>query len=152
MRRQEKEITDMVEIEEIIRRARVCRIGLVDGEKAYVIPMNFGYRDHCLYLHCAQAGKKLDLLKKNNNVCFEVESEFKLIPAEKACDWNILYRSVIGWGRGELVVDTQGKKQALDIIMKQYSNAEYTYSKKALDEVRIVKVKIEEITGKKSDK
>ena len=151
MRRKDKEITDIGEIEGIIRKAQICRIGLVDGEKPYVFPMSFGYRDSCLYLHTAPTGRKVDLLKKNNHICFEVESDLKLVPAKKACKWSISYHSVIGFGRGEWVEDHMQKKEALDIIMKQYSAADYTYSGKALAKVGVIKVVIEEMTGKKSD-
>ena len=62
MRRAEKEITDRAQIDSIIQEAGVCRIGLVDGDEAYIVPMNFGYADGCLWFHCAKEGRKMDLV------------------------------------------------------------------------------------------
>ena len=70
MRRKDKEIIDKELIEEILERNRICRIGFVDGERPYIIPMNYGYKDNNLYVHSALEGKKIDILNINNNVTF----------------------------------------------------------------------------------
>ena len=62
MRRKDKEIKDKFEIETIINRAEVCRIGLSDDNMPYVIPVNYGYRNNCLYIHSASEGKKIDII------------------------------------------------------------------------------------------
>ena len=72
MRRSDKEINDPKTILRIIEEAEVCRIALSDGEKPYIVPMNFGYKDNSLYLHSASEGEKIDILKSNNNICFHV--------------------------------------------------------------------------------
>jgi nitroimidazol reductase NimA-like FMN-containing flavoprotein (pyridoxamine 5'-phosphate oxidase superfamily) len=64
MRRHEREITDKKEIEAIIRKALVCRLAMVDGDKPYVVPLCFGYADHTLFFHSAGEGKKLEIIKK----------------------------------------------------------------------------------------
>lgn len=51
MRRKDREITDRAAIEAILRRATVCRIGLVGKDGPYVVPMSFGYDAGRLYLH-----------------------------------------------------------------------------------------------------
>jgi len=68
MRRKEKEITDSAEIEQIIRKARVCRLGLVDDREPYVVPVCFGYEKNAFYFHCAPEGRKIELIKKNNHI------------------------------------------------------------------------------------
>lgn len=70
MRRAEKEITNRREIDSILLKATVCRIGFIDHETAYIVPLNFGYSDNCLYFHSAPNGKKIDLLKKKSNDLF----------------------------------------------------------------------------------
>ena len=73
MRRKEKEITDKAEIESIIKQSVVCRLAMsVDGSP-YVVPLCFGYAEDVLYLHSAQEGKKIEMLKQNNAVCFEFD-------------------------------------------------------------------------------
>ncbi|HNU36390.1 MAG TPA: pyridoxamine 5'-phosphate oxidase family protein, partial [Methanomassiliicoccales archaeon] len=68
MRKAEREIMDQGELEEVIRRAEVCRLAMVDDGKPYIVPMNFGYRNGCLYFHCAKEGRKLDVLRENPKV------------------------------------------------------------------------------------
>lgn len=73
MRRKEKEINNITEIERIINESPVCRIALSDNGLPYMIPVCFGYSNRHLYFHSANAGKKIDILKKNNNICFEFD-------------------------------------------------------------------------------
>ena len=74
MRRTDREITDLIEIESILNDAIVCRIGLADGGEPYIVPVCFGYLDGTIYLHSAMAGKKIcDDLKKIPRCCFEVD-------------------------------------------------------------------------------
>ena len=71
MRRKDREITDINEIETIIKRATHCQIGLVDNDEPYVVPVNFGYERNALYFHGALEGRKVELIQKNNKVCLE---------------------------------------------------------------------------------
>ncbi len=151
MRRKEKEIKDVDLIESIIERASVCRLGLSSNNMPYVIPLCFGYKDRCLYFHSAGEGKKISMIKSNNNVCFEVDIEHELTESEEACKWGMKYYSVIGFGKAFLVEDPVEKKKGLDVIMAHYSNAShYEYPESRLQNILIVKVQIEQMTGKKS--
>ena len=79
MRRKEKEITQKVVKEEILRQTDVGRLGLVVEGAPYVVPMNFCYTEDKIYLHSHKDGLKMRELGKNPRVCFEVdEGEFKL--------------------------------------------------------------------------
>ena len=77
MRRKDREITDFNEIIEIIKKCDVCRIAMNDGDFPYMVPLNFGLDiqdgQAYLYFHAALEGKKLDLLKKDNRVTFEMD-------------------------------------------------------------------------------
>jgi len=73
MRRKDREIKDTIEIESIINRFPVCRIDLSENGLPYIIPVCFGYNDKRLYFHSANDGKKIDQIKKNNNVSFEFD-------------------------------------------------------------------------------
>jgi len=75
MRRQDKEIQNEPEIKAIIKKAGVCRLGMINGNKPYIVPLCFGYHDNVLYFHSSLKGKKIDILQKNPNVCFEEISE-----------------------------------------------------------------------------
>ena len=92
MRRKDKEIKDRKEIESIIKRATVCRIGLSENNLPYIVPMNYGYVNNRLYLHSSTQGKKIDIIRHNNRVCFEMDTDHELVKSETPCQWTMKYR------------------------------------------------------------
>ena len=150
MRRKEKEITNREEIETILRQSKVCRLAMVDGDKPYMVPMNFGYSDGCLFFHCANQGRKIDVIKKNPNICFEVDELIRLKKASLACDWGIDFKSVIGSGKAQFLEDSKEKIQALNVIMSQYSGRTFEYPDEMLEKTCVIKVVIDEMAGKQS--
>jgi uncharacterized protein len=150
MRRNEKEITDRGELDAIIRQAHVCRVALVDGDRPYLVPMNFGYLGDRIYFHCAAAGKKMEILRRNNNVCFSFDIDLELRPGKEACQWGMRYRSVIGFGTAVLVEDMEEKRIGLAAIMHQYAEGEFSFPEEAVRGTVIIRVDIESMTGKKS--
>ena len=72
MRRKDREVTEMEEIQQIFDECKVCRIGIMDENGPYIVPVNYGYvREEgkvILYIHGAREGKKIDLIRKNANV------------------------------------------------------------------------------------
>ena len=151
MRRKEKEITDKSEIESIIRKSLVCRLGLADDGSPYIVPLCFGYKDNSLYFHSAKEGRKIEILKRNNDVCFEFDDNLEVQAGKAACDWGMKYRSVIGYGRASFIEDPEEKRKALDVIMAQYADGDFEYSEKLFEEALVIKVDISSMTGKKSD-
>ena len=150
MRRKEKEIIDRAELEAVIAEAQVCRLAMCDGAHPYVVPLCFGYADGTFYFHCALEGRKLDVLRKNPNVCLELEAGVALKPGVKACDWGMNFRSVIAFGRAEWVEDPGARRLALDLIMAHYSEGEFDYSETALARIVVIRVQTTSMTGKKS--
>lgn len=151
MRRKDKEINDMEEIENIIKKAQVCRLGLSDNNSPYIVPMNYGYKDNTLYIHSAKEGKKINIITRNPEVCFEIDIENVLIKDDMPCEWGMNFKSVIGMGTAEFIGDSEKKKEALNIIMSKYSEMDsYEFTDKALNSVSVIKVIINEMTGKKS--
>ncbi len=151
MRKKNQEITDKVIIEEILSTSEICRLAMLDGDKPYLLPFNYGYKDNCIFIHSAAEGKKIDILKKNNFVCFEIEQKAEIIQHTKSCKWSTLYRSVVGYGEVEIITDFQQKKQGLDIIMAHYGETEQLdYQKNQVESIVILKLKISHLTGKQS--
>ena len=73
-----------------------------------------------------------------------------MVQADEACGWAMKYRSVIGRGKAFLIDEPAAKREALDIIMGQYSDRSHTYKDEHINKTRIIKVEIEELTGKQS--
>jgi nitroimidazol reductase NimA-like FMN-containing flavoprotein (pyridoxamine 5'-phosphate oxidase superfamily) len=143
------ETSDLKTLEPVLRRAKVCRIGLSLGDMPYVVPMNFGYADGCVYLHSSPEGKKIDILKENDNVCFEVDIDHEFVESETACNWGIRYRSIIGFGKAFPVTDPAEKLRALDTIVDHYSDSEsHEYQQGYLSRVAVFKIELESVTAK----
>lgn len=144
-------ITDKDELVEIIKSIDVCSVGMVDGDKPYVLPFNFAYRDNCIYLHSGKGGRKLDVLNKNDNVsiAFEKDSVLNIRHENVACSYSMKFKSVILSGKALFVDDFDEKVDAMNFIMEHYTGKSFTYNKPAIDNIVIIKVEIEEISGRK---
>jgi hypothetical protein len=145
-----QDITELDELEAIIKRCDICHVGMVDENRPYVLAFNFGYEDQTVWLHCAREGRKLDILRKNNNVCIEFDTDHKLFARHEqvACSWRWAYRSVIIEGEAIFVDDYDEKVKGLNIFMKNYSDKEFKYSKPAVDNIQIIKIPVASITGR----
>ena len=151
MRKQNQEIKDKKVLEEIVSGAQICRVAMTDGDRPYLIPFNYGYRDGCIYIHSSPEGRKIDLLRQNNLVCFEIEDTVRIIESEKACGWTTLYRSVVGYGTVEIVTGDPGKQQGLEIIMAQHGAPDLVvFEPKHMQRMVILKITISSMTGKQS--
>ena len=150
MRRKDREITDRKKIESIIHKASICRLAMVDDNGPYIVPLCFGYREMVLYFHSAKKGKKLNLLKKNNRVCFEIDIDCKIKSDNKACEWGMGYQSVIGYGNVEFIEDFETKKEALNEIMANYSEKPFDFKESETRKVTVFKVRISDMTGKQA--
>jgi nitroimidazol reductase NimA-like FMN-containing flavoprotein (pyridoxamine 5'-phosphate oxidase superfamily) len=151
LRRQEQEITDRAELEAILARATVCRLGLIDGDRPYIVPVCFAYCDSALYVHSAPEGHKIDVLRHYPQVCFEAEVDVELEPASEACSWGVRYTSVIGWGQATFLIDEEQKRTALSLLMAHYGeNQPHTFSDQVVARVSVLKISIERMTGKRS--
>ena len=149
MRRKDQEITDINAIEDIIRKGQVCRLALSENGRPYIVPLCFGYKENNLYFHSAREGKKIDILRKNKNVCFEIDIDQELVKGKKACNCSMKYRSVIGFGKAEIVEDVDLKRRALNIIMQNYLEGFFKYPAESIKNIVIIRVEIESMTGKK---
>ena len=151
MRRNEREITSRADIDAVIRRCQVCRLGLADGGEPYVVPLCFGYDGGTLYFHAARDGRKLDLMRRNSRVCFESDIVEEIIEASTACGWGMQFQSVLGTGTASTVEDPEEKRRALALIMTQYAgDRPFTFPEEAIDGTAVFLVKIDSIAGKQS--
>jgi hypothetical protein len=138
-------------IDEIIHKCIVCHVAMVDTEnKPYVLPFNFGYRDGIIYLHSAPEGKKIDILNNNAQVCVAFSTDYLLRyqNEEVACSWSMKYRSVLAYGTVEFITGLEEKTDALNIIMKKYAEKEFTFSKPALENVKVYRIDVKKFEGR----
>ena len=142
---------DLEKIEEIMKKCDACFVGMADeNNQPYVVPFNFGYKDKCIYLHSAQNGKKMDILRKNNKVCvsFSTDHQIAFQHPDVACSYLLKYRSVQAFGHVEFIEDPAEKVKVMNIIMQKYSGRDFKYGPPAIKEVACYKVVIDKIYGK----
>jgi nitroimidazol reductase NimA-like FMN-containing flavoprotein (pyridoxamine 5'-phosphate oxidase superfamily) len=153
MRRDERNITEFQCIEDIIRQADVCRIALANKNVPYIVTMNFGYTgepERRLYFHCANEGRKLDMIRLNNFVCFEMDIDHKIRSGFKGCDWGFNFKSVVGYGTITIITEKESKIRGLDCIMKHYGgDKKFTFDENVLKRTTVLALDISEMTGKK---
>lgn len=153
MRRKDREITSQEELLQIWKQCMVCRIAMVDGDRPYVVPMNFGATLEggaiTLYLHGAKAGRKLDILRKNPRVCVEVDCGHGLIEAEKACGYGYNFAGVLGEGKAEILKDPSEKIHGLSVLMEQQTGKKFSFTAAEADTVCVLRIRFDQVTGKR---
>lgn len=144
-------ITDKKEIEDIIGQCDVCFVGITESDGTpYVIPMNFGYSDGEIILHSAPEGKHIKLLELSNRVCVTFCAERKLVfqHPDVACSYSMQSKSVLCKGSVSFIEELEEKESALNITMKNYTDRSFKYSKPALLNVKVWRVRVDEMTAK----
>ncbi len=152
MRRKDKEITDIRQIEDILNKGRYCHLSMANMDEPYLVTVNYGYKNNCIYLHSAPDGQKIDMIRKNPKVCFMIFVDDVLVVGDNPCkDWSMKYRSVIGFGKAIILKNPAEKSEGLNILMEHYTKkGPFGFSEKNLEETVVVKIEIEKISGKVS--
>jgi nitroimidazol reductase NimA-like FMN-containing flavoprotein (pyridoxamine 5'-phosphate oxidase superfamily) len=152
MRRKDRQINDTRDLEQIIHESDVCRIAFANGNVPYIVTMNFGYeggRRPCFYFHCAGEGRKLEMIRKNDYVCFALDTGHELYSGENGCDWGMKFRSVVGYGNMSVVTDNVERISGLNSIMSHYAGTgNYKFDESILNNTTILRLDIEEMTAK----
>ena len=161
MRRKDREVTDIKGIEEILLQCRTCHVAMVDDGSLYsvpyVVPLSYGYRivdgkTLELYFHSAREGRKLDILKRNNRVCFEISCEGGLIQSENPCNSGLYFASVIGFGEVVFIEDDTDKCSALSIMFKHQTGRDVSFNASQTENVCAFKIVSSDFTGKKNSR
>ncbi len=151
--RREREVTDMQEIISILDKAKVLHLGLVDGDEPYVVPMNYGYimedGKMTVYLHGALQGRKLDLMRVNPKVFFELDCDIVPFEGKTACNYGITYASVMGRGKAVIVEDTEEKIKGLQVLMKTQTGRDFDITDKMAGIVSVIRIDVSDFTAKK---
>lgn len=156
MRRKDREVTDIDKIFEIIGNCPVIHIAMTDNGKPYVVALNFGYErqgdDLILYFHSAYEGRKIDILKRNPEVYFQMECFGRLIAktAENPCTYGYSYDSVMGSGRIEFIETEEEKIHGLNCLIYHAgkTNDDFCFPKEMLSRTCVYCLRSVDFTGK----
>jgi nitroimidazol reductase NimA-like FMN-containing flavoprotein (pyridoxamine 5'-phosphate oxidase superfamily) len=150
MRRGEKEITDPAELRRILDDAKVCRLAMSDAGRPYVVPLTFALDGDDLVLHSAGAGRKIEVLRRNPAVCFEVEEGVEVAPAATACGFSMRFRTVIGEGEAEFVEDRGERARLLALVAARYGAPAGPFPASELERTCVLRVRVRRLTGKRA--
>ena len=153
MRRIDRAVTDDQQITSIIEQAKVVHIGMIDNDRPYMVPMQYGFvfcdGKLTLYVHCAKEGRKLDILKKNPCVFIELETNVAIISGgDVPCKYGSEYASVMGEGTAVIVEDVAEKILGLQLMMKTQSGRDFDITEQMATSVTVLRIDVPYVTAK----
>jgi nitroimidazol reductase NimA-like FMN-containing flavoprotein (pyridoxamine 5'-phosphate oxidase superfamily) len=152
MTKRERQVTDLNEIRRILETAKVLHLGLAVDDEPYVVPMNYGHTFEdgklTLYLHSALRGKKLDMMRRNPKVFFEIDCDHKPFEGDLPCQYGMVYSSIMGRGKAQIVEDVEEKKQAMVHLMKTQTGKDFSFEDRLVSIVAVIRIDVEEYTAK----
>ena len=152
MTKRERQVTDPAQIAHILDTGKVLHLGLAVNNEPYVVPMNYGYTMEdgklVLYLHSALQGKKLDMMRTNPNVFFEIDCDLMPFEGRVPCQYGLVYSSIMGRGTARIVENVEEKKQAMSILMKTQPGKDFVFEDRLVSIVAVVRIDVEEYTAK----
>ena len=123
---------------------------MVDGARPYLVPLSFALDGDDLILHSATSGRKLEVLRKNPAVCFEVEEGVAVLVGDAPCETTQRYRTVIGFGEAEFVEDPAERARLLALFGPRYGAPDVPMSAQRLRTTVVLRVRVTEMSGKRS--
>ncbi|NLA90205.1 MAG: pyridoxamine 5'-phosphate oxidase family protein [Synergistaceae bacterium] len=150
VRRKDREITDPLEMDEILGRAVFGTLAMGGEEGLYAVPMNFVHKSGKIYFHCANEGRKLDILQSNPRACFSVVVDLGYAKSDRACGWGMFYESVTLWGPVSFVDSPEEKGEILAGFIEKSSGEKFrgTFSPDDVKGVTVFCLDAESRTGK----
>ena len=152
MTKRERQITDPQQIQRILDTGKVLHLGLAVDNEPYVVPMNYGYTKEngklVMYLHSAVRGKKLDMIRINPKVFFEIDCDLVPFESDLPCQYGLSYSSVMGKGIARIVDDVEEKKKAMSVLMKTQTGKDFTFEDRLVSIVAVIRIDVEAYTAK----
>ena len=152
MTKRELQVTDPQQIQAILDTAKVLHLGLCVDNEPYVVPMNYGYimegETLVLYLHSAVQGKKLDMIRANPRVFFELDCDRMPFEGDKPCQYGLVYSSVMGRGTARILEDTEEKIRAMTLLMKTQTGKDFDFTDRLVSIVSVIRIDVAEYTAK----
>ena len=148
---------DLKEMTEVLKNSEVGRLALSDSSKPYIVPLNFLYQNGKIAFHCALGGKKLDIISKNPNCCFEVDEFMGEVSYHYDSLCHLDFDSVLVFGKARIENDERLKLQFFEKLHSKYkelyrkpiSEGGVRFDKTRLHEACCVVIDIEELTGRR---
>lgn len=152
MRRSDRELRSWEEKMAVLARCRILRVALCDDEGLYLVPLSFGYRAEgnrlTLYLHSAQAGRKVDAFRRGCSVAFETDCDVALRPGATPCSYSCTYKSLTGTGVVSELTDSGEKAAALEEILRCQTGQTHTVTEAMAQSTAVFAITVTALSGK----
>ena len=153
MTKREREVTEQEAILEILNQCKIVHLAMVDEGKPYVVAMNYGYTMDegklTLYMHGATQGRKLDIMRANPDVYFEMECDVVPFGGRIACQYGTAYASVMGSGKARILEELEERKAGLSAFMKTQTGLDFEFQERMISAVSVIRVDVDEYTAKR---
>lgn len=153
MRRKDRDIADRNAQLAILNRCDCVRIAFAVENEPYIVAMSYGFvwEDSLkLYLHSAREGKKLDMMRRNNRVCFQMDTDHQLVTDDLSCRWGMIYAGIVGRGKICEVTDTNERLFGLERLMANYGKTdENRFAAEMLQVTTVLRLDVDELSAKR---
>lgn len=150
MRKAKLEVKEQERLLELLKRGKTAHIAIHDTPYPYIVTLNYGYKDNALYFHCAREGRKIDLLRKNNKVSFQIVVDEKIEHEDSACSWTTRFASLNGTAIAHIREADTEISSDLTKLMAHYGVDEDTFPDNMIRRVYTLKLDIVSLRGKSS--
>ena len=160
MKRKRCEIKDRKSLDGLLKRCTVGRMATLGADGyPYITPLNYVYYNEIIYFHCARSGEKLDNIKRDPRVCFEIDIPLAYLDLDyygevpEPCMVHQFYHSVVIRGKARIVEDSPEKVEALNALVQSHEPegrpfVPVTMDTEAAKICAVIAIEIERISGK----
>jgi len=155
MRRTDRQINSQDELLSIVKEGKVIHIAFCDNTEPYIVTLNYGFvcdveNRMRFYFHSANEGRKINIIKTNPRVCFSITLCDPFITGDKACNYGMKYRSIVGYGTIRFVDDAKEKIEGLNLLMEQYTGkSSWEYDEESMKKTTVTCLEVDEMAGKR---
>lgn len=153
MRRYKREVQDTRQIRRLLEECQVLRIGTMDQEGMFIVPVSYGYEyeeDGSLrfYIHSAGEGRKVQAFRQQERVAVELDCADGLIRGDYTCQYSMAFRSLMGSGKICLLSGPE-KLRGLKLLMRHTApESRISFSDEMVEAVHVYAIRIEEFRVK----
>jgi nitroimidazol reductase NimA-like FMN-containing flavoprotein (pyridoxamine 5'-phosphate oxidase superfamily) len=138
---------DKTLIRDILDKAEVLWLALVDEDGPYSVPVNFAENDGLIYIHTGLRGRKAAALASGAQLAFSVAVDLIPKTGEDACAYGYKFRSVMGQGTPR-AIDGEAAIAGLDAITLKYAGELLPYKEKVLGVTQVYAIDVATITAR----
>jgi len=153
MRRSDRSLEDKTDIANILKDGKIIHIAFQDKTEPYIVTLNYGFDfiddNLTFYFHSANEGRKLNIIKYNPLVCFSISICDPFVSGEKACNYGMKYRSIVGYGTLNILSDENDRIYALNKLMENYTGkSRWEYDVTIFNKTTVTRLDVDTFSAK----